>query len=154
MNTILVVARRSVSTLLIAAIIVGALAFVAPSQTVEASSSSSYYCTQYHTVRYGENLFRIGLHYGVSWRYLQQINYLPNANYIYAGQRLCVRVGGYYPPPPPPPPHYCRAHYTIRYGDRLGNIARWYGVNVYTLAHANNIHNINRIYAGQVLCIP
>jgi LysM repeat protein len=146
--------RRTLSTLLVAAIIIGILAAFFPARPAQASSSSSYYCTQYHTVRYGENLFRVGLLYGVSWRFLQQINYLPNPNRIYAGQVLCVRASGYVPPPPPPPPVYCRAYYHVRYGDTLGNIARWYGVNVYTLASANGIANINRIYAGQRLCIP
>lgn len=141
--------RRSLHLLLIAALIVSFAGALFPAQSVEASG----YCNQYHTVRYGENLFRIGLLYGVSWRHLQAINGLPNANWIYAGQVLCVSSGGYYPPPPPPPPT-CRAYYHVRYGDTLGSIARWYGVNVYALAQANGIHNVNRIYAGQHLCIP
>ncbi len=142
--------RRLLHLLLIAAVIVsfaGALFQAQP-------ASASGYCTRYHTVRYGENLFRIGLLYGVSWTYLQAINGLPNANWIYAGQSLCVSGGGYYPPPPPPPPSYCRAYYHVRYGDTLGNIARWYGVGVHALAQANGIYNVNRIYAGQRLCIP
>lgn len=102
------------------------------------------YCTQYHVVRPGENLFRIGLLYGVQWTYLQSINYLPNANWIYAGQSLCVRTGT---------PSGGRT-YRVRYGDTLFGIASWYGVNVYTLAAHNGITNINRIYAGQVLYIP
>lgn len=146
--------RRSLNTLIVAALIVSLLAAFAPAQTASADYSASGSCTQYHTVRYGENLFRIGLAYGVSWTYLQSINYLPNANWIYAGQVLCVSGGVVYPSPPPPPPAYCRAHYHVRYGDTLGGIARWYGVNVYTLASANGIYNINHIYAGQRLCIP
>ena len=44
--------------------------------------------------------------------------------------------------------------YTVRFGDTLSGIARRFGVSVLTLARANNIANINRIYAGQVLVIP
>lgn len=103
-------------------------------------------CTQYHVVSAGENLFRIGLLYGVQWTYLQSINYLPNPNWIYAGQSLCVRAGT-------PNPGGGR-HYTVRYGDTLAGIAAWYGVNLWTLASYNGIPNVNRIYAGQVIYIP
>lgn len=63
-------------------------------------------CTQTHVVQYGENLFRIGLRYGVQWPTLQVWNNLGNPNQIYAGQVLCV--SGPYPvvTPPPPPSRY------------------------------------------------
>lgn len=48
------------------------------------------YCRSYYTVQPGQNLFRIGLMYGVSWTYLAWLNNLPNPNAIYAGQSLCV----------------------------------------------------------------
>jgi LysM repeat protein len=48
----------------------------------------------------------------------------------------------------------CSAYYTVHRGDTLSSIARWYGVSVQALAQANHIWNVNRIYAGQVLCIP
>jgi len=102
-------------------------------------------CTQYHVVSPGENLFRIGLLYGVQWTYLQSINYLPNPNWLYAGQNLCVRVGNPIPG---------GGTYLVRYGDTLAGIAAWYGVNLWTLASYNGIANVNRIYAGQVLYIP
>jgi LysM repeat protein len=44
----------------------------------------------YHTVQPGQNLFRIGLIYGVSWTYLASLNGIWNPNAIYAGQTLCV----------------------------------------------------------------
>jgi LysM repeat protein len=44
----------------------------------------------FHTVRWGEGLFRIGLKYGVSWPVIAHANGLHNANYIYAGQVLRV----------------------------------------------------------------
>ena len=48
----------------------------------------------------------------------------------------------------------CSTYYTVQPGDTLSGIARWYGVFVHALAHANHIANPNRIYAGQTLCIP
>jgi LysM repeat protein len=47
-------------------------------------------CTQWYTVKYGDTLYKIGVKYGVSWKYLQQINHISNPNKIYAGQTICV----------------------------------------------------------------
>ncbi|RIK55340.1 MAG: hypothetical protein DCC57_05570 [Chloroflexi bacterium] len=44
--------------------------------------------------------------------------------------------------------------YTVREGDSLGVIAERFGVDVYALASANGIDNMNMIYAGQELRIP
>jgi nucleoid-associated protein YgaU len=48
----------------------------------------------------------------------------------------------------------CDVTYRVKRGDSLSEIAKWYGVSVQQLARANGIKNSNRIYAGQVLCIP
>lgn len=61
--------------------------------------------------------------------------------------------GSVYAPPPPSAPPGPRIHVVAR-GEILSTIAQRYGVNVYTLAAANGIANINRIYAGQRLIIP
>ena len=42
----------------------------------------------------------------------------------------------------------------VQPGQTLFSIARWYGVDVWALARANNIVNPNRIYVGQRLVIP
>ncbi len=44
----------------------------------------------FYTVRWGDHLFRIALHYGVPWTVIAQANGLHNGNYIYAGQVLRV----------------------------------------------------------------
>lgn len=46
-----------------------------------------------YTVRRGENLFRIGVRYGVSYQYLAQLNDIYNPNYVWAGQTLVVPCG-------------------------------------------------------------
>jgi LysM domain-containing protein len=56
-------------------------------------------CTQYHRVRAGESLYGIGLTYGVTWRYLAQINNIANPGRIFAGQQLCVSQDGTTTPP-------------------------------------------------------
>lgn len=42
----------------------------------------------------------------------------------------------------------------VRYGETLFSIGRWYGVNPWSIAHANGLVNPNHIYAGQRLHIP
>jgi hypothetical protein len=57
-------------------------------------------CTQYHRVRAGQNLYGIGLIYGVSWTKLAKINNLSNPRLIFTGQQLCVSTSGtVYTPP-------------------------------------------------------
>lgn len=72
------------------AIIICIVAGLAPISSVNVAEAQSPTCTQTHVVQPGENLFRIGLRYSVSWPTLQAWNYLPNANQIRVGQRLCI----------------------------------------------------------------
>lgn len=55
-----------------------------------ASPALAANCTRYHTVRYGETLFTIGLAYGVTWPQLAEINNIAKPRLIYAGQTLCI----------------------------------------------------------------
>jgi LysM repeat protein len=47
-------------------------------------------CRYYHTVRPGENLYRISLAYGVPMSTIAAANGIANYNLIYAGQTLCI----------------------------------------------------------------
>lgn len=75
---------------------------IAFTQTNTAAAQTG--CTLTHTVQPGENLFRIGLRYGVSWTVLQAYNYLPNPNTIYTGQVLCINGYAAGQPSQPQPP--------------------------------------------------
>ncbi len=48
----------------------------------------------------------------------------------------------------------CQAQHVVRAGETLAGIGRQYGVSWSAIAQANNLANANRIYSGQVLCIP
>jgi len=48
----------------------------------------------------------------------------------------------------------CDQWYTVKCGDTIGNIAWKFGVNSTELAQMNGLHNPNKIYVGQTLCIP
>jgi LysM repeat protein len=106
----------------------------------------------YHTVRYGETLSGIARHYGVSMQAILAANpQIYNPNRIFAGARIFIPQGTV---PPPPPPPACRFYHTVTWGDTLFRISARYGVDIWSIAQANRIFNLNVIYRGQVLCIP
>jgi LysM repeat protein len=132
---------------------------VVAEESAESQSASTLPAT--HTVAAGENLYRIGLQYGMSWVTLAAYNNLPNANYVRVGQVLNIPGGTSTPPtqPPttPPPttpdePGY--TNYVVQPGDTLNSIGQKFGVSWIEIAEANGIVNPNLIYAGQVLKIP
>lgn len=49
---------------------------------------------------------------------------------------------------------YSGTYYVVKKGDTLRNIASAHGTSTYAIAHANGLHDINRIEVGQHLYIP
>ena len=47
-------------------------------------------CVAYHTIRWSETLYKIGLRYNLTWKPIAQANNLANPNRIFAGQVLCI----------------------------------------------------------------
>jgi nucleoid-associated protein YgaU len=43
-----------------------------------------------HIVQQGENLFRIGLKYGISWEAIAQANGITDPTQVYVGQKLVI----------------------------------------------------------------
>ena len=144
-RTILVLVSVIAATLLV---VTPALAAPAPQP---ASAPPAWGAPGYHVVRPGETVFSIGRLYGVNPWTISSANGLPNANRIYAGQRLYIPGRRGYPPP-----HgsYYGTYYWTRPGDTLHSIGRAYGVSPWSIAAANGIYDLNRIYAGQRLVIP
>jgi lysozyme len=141
-------------------LVVAPTAFAAPASQY---SQGGYW----YQVRWGDTLSSIARYTGVSTWAIAQANGLANPNCIYAGQGLWIPVQA--PPPPPsqcgrypglppcqnpPPPPQSGYWYTVHWGDTLNSISYRTGVNVWAIAQANGIYNINCIYAGQALWIP
>ncbi|MCP4543268.1 MAG: LysM peptidoglycan-binding domain-containing protein [Chloroflexi bacterium] len=101
-----------------------------------------------HIVLRGENLFRIGLRYGVTVDALVTANSLSNASHIYVGQRLVIPNGSTSSPPASSSVHI------VQPGETLSRIALQHGVTSQAIAAANGIANPNLIYVGQRLVIP
>jgi LysM repeat protein len=152
-------ARPSRKLVLVACLVlVLLLAFASTSYAAPAEAQQGVY----HTVQMGEYLSLIASRYGVSTAVILAANpHITNPNLIYSGTNIFIPIG--YtpaPPAPPAPPTYptaptgCRHSHYITPGQTMLGIAQFYGVSPFAIAQANNIFNLNRIYAGQTLCIP
>jgi LysM repeat protein len=122
-----------------------------------------------YQVRAGDNLFRIGLTYGVAFQDLARVNGITNPSFILVGQRITIPgcgTTGQFPPPtdsggvvnPVPNPgggnNVCGPQYVVDQGDTLFQISLRCNVPVRTIAANNGIQNINLIYIDQVLNLP
>jgi LysM repeat protein len=120
-----------------------------------------------HVVQPGENLYRIGLAYGVSWRDIMTANGL-HTTFIYSGQVLIipgsavaasapaapsVPAASAVPTVPAPPPAAPAGVYIVQRGDNLSLIAQRYSLSVTELMQANGLTHPNLIYPGQTLAL-
>ena len=104
---------------------------------------------QYHVVRRGETVEAIAKQYkGVSADDIVRANGIVKGM-IYTGSALYLSGPGYVAAG-----SSGSVSYTVRSGDRLGDIAHAHKVTISTLTSENNISNPNVIRAGQVLSIP
>lgn len=113
--------------------------------------------TRTHVIQPGEQLRFIATRYGTTWQALAAVNNIANPNWIYAGQVLVIPpIGGpvVVPPPAPSTPPVVSGRYIVQIGDTMYRISSLFGVNIWDIARANGILNLNQIYAGQSLIIP
>lgn len=103
-----------------------------------------------HTVKAGENLFRIALQYNLTYQTLAAHNGIANPNYIVVGQRLKIPATG---TPVQTPVPGARTH-TVKAGENLFRVALQYNMLFTDLAKANNLSYPYTIYVGQRLVIP
>ena len=108
-----------------------------------------------HTVAAGENLYRIGLKYGVSWVAIANANNLANPNILTVGQVLTL-PGASAPNPDlgPTPSPQTETTYVVQPGDNLFRIGLKFGSSWVQIAEANGLVNPNLITVGDELKIP
>jgi len=120
-----------------------------------------------YTVRPGDTLSGIAALFGVSMQSIIDANNIENPRLIIAGQVLEIpgvdRIPENLPPPAARPAPVAPAAsvsptgtvtYVVQRGDSLSRIAASFGANMYAIAAANNIQNLNLISVGQTLVIP
>jgi plastocyanin/LysM repeat protein len=117
---------------------------------VDVPGVPDYDCT--YVVQPGDDLFRIGLRYGVTVNDMARANFLSNPNRIFAGMLLRVPCG--VAPTEPSPQPCIRAVHIVQPGEDLFRIGLRYGVSPAVLAAFNHISNPNEIYAGMSIAIP
>jgi lysozyme len=108
-----------------------------------------------YIVRPGDNLFLIGLPYGLQWTEIAAINNLTDPNDLEVGQEILIPAAAPMTPiqPPAPIPATPRTH-MVQVGENLFRIALSYNMDWMYLAQANHIGAPYMIYAGQTLMIP
>lgn len=106
-----------------------------------------------HTVAAGENLYRIGLKYGISWVAIANENNLTNPNALTVGQVLKL-PGAATPTPEPTPSPQTESTYIVQPGDNLFRIGLKFGISWVQIAEANGLVNPNLITAGDEIKIP
>lgn len=108
-----------------------------------------------HTVAAGENLYRIGLRYGISWVAIANENNLANPNILTVGQVLQLPgASSPAPDPGPTPSPQTETTYVVLPGDNLFRIGLKFGISWVQIAEANGLVNPNLIAAGDELKIP
>ncbi len=102
-----------------------------------------------HTVGRGESIKSIAADHGVTVEQITRANGIING-VIFAGYSLLLDGPGYVAEGT----GKGEGTYTVKTGDRLGDIAAQHGTTISQLSNANNISNPNLIRIGQVLVVP
>ncbi len=118
---------------------------VAPAHAESNLQPASQWGWFYHTVKPGETVSSIALHYGVTTHAIINLNGLVAPYTIYSGKMLKI-------PSYTPAPSY--RYHVVKWGETVNSIARWYGVTAQAIINANGLHAPYTIYTGQTLYIP
>lgn len=120
-----------------------------------------------YRVQPGDSLTSVAARYNTTVAALAQANGLTTSSRLLVGQVLQLPAQGGVMTPPAQPPSVVRpvtppitvrtvvrGYYYVLPGDTLSAISRYFNVDMWTIARANGILNLNHIYAGMPLRIP
>lgn len=112
-----------------------------------------------YTIRYGDLLELIAQRFGTTVEAIAEANNITNYRSLQPGDVIVIPsanfgVGGPVTVQPITTPITRGTNYVVQLGDNMFGIAARAGVNVYDVAEANGILDLNSIYSGQVLRIP
>ncbi|SHF25550.1 spore coat assembly protein SafA [Caldanaerobius fijiensis DSM 17918] len=116
-----------------------------------------------YIVQPGDTVYSIATKFGVPYYTIIYVNNIMYPYTIYPGQRLfiptmspitysetTIEEQSHMPPYPIP----CQYFYTVKPGDSMWSIANMFGIPLDCLIKANPHIHPNKIYPGQILCIP
>ena len=129
----------------------GMLAFLLAGIFVITSIQSAT-ANEVYIVKPGETLSQIASRYGTTVANLRRLNNLPNANFVWYGQRLLINTGGASTNVSQGAVGF--GSYRVRPGDSLSAVALRHGLSVTQLARMNGISPLRWLYNGQVLRVP
>ena len=129
----------------------GTLAFLLAGIFVITSIQSAT-ANEVYIVKPGETLSQIASRYGTTVANLRRLNNLPNANFVWYGQRLLINTGGASTNVSQGAVGF--GSYRVRPGDTLSAVALRHGLSVTQLARMNGISPLRWLYNGQVLRVP
>ena len=104
-----------------------------------------------YTVKRGDTFYAIAQWNGIALSDLIAANPSVNPERLYAGQEVCIPKKE---APAPGEPQCSGAKYTISRGDTFFSIAQKNGVGIAELLAANPNVNPEKLYIGQVVCVP
>ena len=129
----------------------GTLAFLLAGIFVITSIQSAT-ANEVYIVKPGETLSQIASRYGTTVANLRRLNNLPNANFVWYGQRLLIDTGAASTNVSQGAVGF--GSYRVRPGDSLSVVALRHGLSATQLARMNGISPLRWLYKGQVLRVP
>jgi LysM repeat protein len=101
-----------------------------------------------YVIKAGDTFFSLAQRYNTTVAAIISANPLVDPNRLRIGQTICIPRQPIYPPCPE------GNYYTIKPGDTLYSLARFYNVSLNDLIEANPGINPDNLRVGQVICIP
>ena len=129
----------------------GTLALILAAVAVMSTAGSAS-ASEVHIVQPGETLSQIARQYGTTVANLQELNGLPDANYVRYGQRLLIDAGETAAPAPQSAEVY--QLYTVQPGDNLFRLAGKHGISLSGLMSMNGFSSEEWLKVGQELLVP
>lgn len=101
-----------------------------------------------YIIKAGDTFYKLAAQFNTTLPAIISANPLVNPNALMIGQQICIPQQPIYPACPE------GNFYTIKRGDTLYRIARFFNVSLDDLVEANPGIDPDRLFIGQVICIP
>ena len=101
-----------------------------------------------YIIRAGDTFYNLARRFNTTVEAIISANPTANPNNLQIGQRICIPTQPIFPPCPE------GNYYTIKQGDTLYKIARFFNISLDDLIEANPGIDPMNLMVGQVICIP